>query len=87
MKFVTPSKFTDPDAAVRKLLEIVNGVEPDHAYLSWRPLSLGIGADAHFRFDYDPRMTLFRNWNVVNFARIGTISPKDSWFIAEGNPT
>jgi hypothetical protein len=31
MKFVTPSKFTDPDAAVRKLLEIANGIEADHA--------------------------------------------------------
>jgi hypothetical protein len=31
MKFVTPSKFTDPDAAVRKLLEITNGIEADHA--------------------------------------------------------
>ena len=31
MKFVTPSKFTDPDAATRKLLEIANGIEADHA--------------------------------------------------------
>src|SRR3984893_6767840 len=31
MKFVTPSKFTDPDAAARKLLEIANGIEADHA--------------------------------------------------------
>jgi hypothetical protein len=31
MKFVTPSKFTDPNAAVRKLLEIANGIEADHA--------------------------------------------------------
>ncbi|HEX9471392.1 MAG TPA: hypothetical protein VF957_17820 [Bradyrhizobium sp.] len=27
MKFVTPSKFTDPDAAARKLVEIANAVE------------------------------------------------------------
>jgi hypothetical protein len=27
MKFVTPSKFTDPDAAVRKLVEIANASE------------------------------------------------------------
>jgi hypothetical protein len=31
MKFVTPSTFTDPDAAVRTLLEIANGIEADHA--------------------------------------------------------
>jgi hypothetical protein len=31
MKFVTPSKFTDPDAAARKLLGIANGIEADHA--------------------------------------------------------
>jgi hypothetical protein len=31
MKFVTPSKFTDPDTAARKLLEIANGIEADHA--------------------------------------------------------
>jgi hypothetical protein len=31
MKFVTPSKFADPDAAARKLLEIANGIEADHA--------------------------------------------------------
>jgi hypothetical protein len=30
MKFVTQSKFTDPDAAARKLLEIANGIEADH---------------------------------------------------------
>jgi hypothetical protein len=28
MKFVEPSHFTDPDAAVRKLLEIANATEP-----------------------------------------------------------
>jgi len=27
MKFVTPSKFTDPDVAARKLVEIANGIE------------------------------------------------------------
>jgi hypothetical protein len=27
MKFVTPSKFTDPNAAARKLIEIANPVE------------------------------------------------------------
>jgi hypothetical protein len=27
MKFVTPSKFTDPDAAARKLVEIANATE------------------------------------------------------------
>jgi hypothetical protein len=27
MKFVTPSRFTDPDVAARKLVEIVNAVE------------------------------------------------------------
>jgi hypothetical protein len=27
MKFVTPSKFTDPDAAARRLVEIANAVE------------------------------------------------------------
>ena len=27
MKFVEPSRFTDPDAAVRKLVEIANAVE------------------------------------------------------------
>jgi hypothetical protein len=27
MKFVTPSRFTDPDAAARKLVEIANAVE------------------------------------------------------------
>ena len=31
MKFVTPSKFTDPDTAARRLLEIANGIEADHA--------------------------------------------------------
>jgi hypothetical protein len=31
MKFVTPSKFIDPAAAARKLLEIANGIEADHA--------------------------------------------------------
>jgi hypothetical protein len=28
MKFVEPSRFTDPDAAARKLVEIANAVEP-----------------------------------------------------------
>jgi hypothetical protein len=27
MKFVTPSRFTDPDVAARKLVEIANAVE------------------------------------------------------------
>src|ERR1700730_13518486 len=31
MKFVTPSKFTDPDDGARKLLEIANGIDADHA--------------------------------------------------------
>jgi hypothetical protein len=31
MKFVEPSHFTDPDAAARKLVEIANGIEADHA--------------------------------------------------------
>jgi hypothetical protein len=28
MKFVEPSRFTDPDATVRKLMEIANATEP-----------------------------------------------------------
>jgi hypothetical protein len=28
MKFVEPSRLTDPDAAARKLLEIANAIEP-----------------------------------------------------------
>jgi hypothetical protein len=28
MKFVEPSRLTDPDAAVRKLVEIANAIEP-----------------------------------------------------------
>src|SRR6266849_7685331 len=28
MKFVEPSRFTDPDAAARKLVEIANAIEP-----------------------------------------------------------
>ena len=28
MKFITPSSFADPEAALRKLLEIANTVEP-----------------------------------------------------------
>ena len=31
MKFVTDRPFTDRDAAARKLLEIANGIEADHA--------------------------------------------------------
>jgi hypothetical protein len=30
MKFVSPSQFTDPDAAARKLVEIANAVEAVH---------------------------------------------------------
>jgi hypothetical protein len=28
MKFVEPNRFTDPDAAARKLVEIANAIEP-----------------------------------------------------------